>query len=60
MPSASPAAAKQRQQHDGDGAQQQHPVAAVGIADARGAQAHAEAKVLRVAEPGLYGPAPGV
>ena len=60
MPRLSPAPAKQRQQHDSDGVEQQQTVATTGIADAHAAQAHAEAKILRVPEPGLYGPTPRV
>ena len=52
--------AEQRQQRDGEGADQQQPVAAGGLADAGGRQPPAAAEILGVADLRLDGPAPRI
>ena len=52
--------AKQRQQGCGEGADQQQPIAALRLTDARRRQAHAEAQVLGIAELRLNRPPSGI
>ena len=45
---------EQGEQDDGEGVEQQQPVAPLGVGDANCAEAQAEAQVLGVAEAGLH------